>query len=183
MEAGRKDGPRAKERRGGGLRGRCLTRMTHRDWRAEVSLLPCFRLFQGCEFLFFTVPRGAPPTPTNITRTDACELGTPPNWGRCRGIGWEGACTMHRIFEPAINYNLASQRPELGEFLYWCGVQLIVFFLPVRSNVRAEQRPNRGTGCLHVWYCGPSPLELLHNKKGSKRKGPRSAELHRARGV
>lgn len=141
-----------------------------------------FSVVSGLWVSLFTVPRGAPPTHTNITKTDACELGTPPNWGRCRGIGWKGACTMHRIFEPAINYNLASQRPELGEFLCWCGVQLIVFFLPVRSNVRAERRPNRGTGCLHVWYCGPSPLELLHNKKGSNGKD-RALQIYTERGV
>lgn len=59
---------------------------------------------------------------------------------------------------------MASQRQGLGEFLCWSGLQLIVFFLPVRADVGAEQRPNRGTGCLLVQH-GLSPLELLHNIK------------------
>lgn len=78
---------------------------------------------------------------------------------------------MHRMFQPVINYHLASQRPVLGEFLCLCGVQLIVLFLPVRSKVGAERRANRVLGCLHVWYCGPSLLELLHNKRGTSGKG------------
>lgn len=38
--------------------------------------------------------------------------------GRWREMGWERhPFTLHRIFKPVINYNLASQRQGLGEFL------------------------------------------------------------------
>lgn len=39
-------------KRRGGPRGHCESRLTHRDFRAEVSLLPCVWLFWGCAFLF-----------------------------------------------------------------------------------------------------------------------------------
>lgn len=85
--------------------------------------------------------------------------------GRCREMGWERHPFARRwLIQPVINYNLASQRQGLGEFLCWSGLQLIVFFLLVQAKVGAEQRPNRGTGCLHVWRW-PSLLELLHNVK------------------
>lgn len=69
------------------------------------------------------------------------------------------------IIQPVINYNLASLRQGLGEFLCWSGSQLIVFFLPVEADVGAEPRPNRGTRCLHI-YCGPLLAKLLHNMNG-----------------
>lgn len=133
------------EKRRGGLRGRCWTTMTHRDGRAEVPLLPCSLVVSVQRISLFTVPRGAPPAHTHISETDAREVVTPQNLSRCRGPArGRHAFAMHRMFQPVINYNLASQRPVLGEFLCLCGVQLIVFFLPVRSKVRAECRPNRG---------------------------------------
>lgn len=55
MMSGRNRGKmdwRVKEGRRGGSRGRCESRLTHRDRRAEVSLLPCVWLFWGCVFLF-----------------------------------------------------------------------------------------------------------------------------------
>lgn len=147
MEAVRKDGLSGKERRreeaGYGVAAgrRWLTGMEGRRFHCCRVLW----LFRCSEFLFFTVPRGAPPAHTHISETDAREVVTPPNLSRCRGPArGRHAFAMHRMFQPVINYNLASQRPVLGEFLCLCGVQLIVFFLPVRSKVRAECRPNRG---------------------------------------
>lgn len=145
MDAVRKDGLSGKEKRRGGLRGRCWTTMTHKDGRVEVPLLPCSLVVSVQRISLFTVPRGAPPAHTHISETDASEALTPPNQSRCRGPARERhAFAIHRMFQPVINYNLASQRPVLGEFLCLCGVQLIVFFLPVRSKVRVEWRPSRG---------------------------------------
>lgn len=131
------------EKRGGGLRGRCWTTMTHRDGRAEVPLLPCSLVVSAQRISLFTVPLGDPPARTHISQTHASKVVTHPNPSRCRGPARSRhVFALHRMFQPVINYDLAWQRPVLGEFLCLCGVQLIVFFLPVRSKVRAEQRPN-----------------------------------------
>lgn len=77
------------------------------------------------------------------------------SYDRWRGMGWERHAFARRwIIQPVINYNLAWQRQGLGEFLCWSGLQLIVFFLPVQSNVRAEQRPN---GVLDAWTSDAGP--------------------------
>lgn len=146
-------------RRRGGLRDRCMSGLTH---RVEVSLLPCICLGVVC-FSLLALKKHIQHTHT-ITLHAVFFGGGGASWARCREVGWERhPLALRWIIQPAINYNLASQKQRMGEFL-WPGLQLIVFFLPERADVGAERGPSWGTGCLHVWR--GSSLVMLHNMKG-----------------
>lgn len=163
MEAVRKDGLIGREKRseeaGYGVAAgrRWLTGMEGRRFHCCLVL----RSFRCSKLFFFTVPQGDPPARTHIGQTDARWVVTPPNLSRCCGPArCRHVFATHRMFQPVINYDLASQRPVLGEFLRLCGEQLIVFFLPVRSRAGAERRPNRvldactsDTVALRCWNC------------------------------
>lgn len=154
-----------------------LTGMEGRRFHGSL-VLTCFGAVCVSLFLLLSLEKLLQQTPTK-QRHKYTSCGDTSE-GRCWGMGWERhALALHWIIQPVINYNLASQRHGLGEFLCWSGVQLIVFFLPVQSAVRAEQRPNRGTGCLHVWH-GPSLLGQLHNMKVFNENGRHSADSSRA---
>lgn len=81
-----------KEKRRGGSRGHCESSLTHRDCRAEVSLLPCVWVFLGglCVSLF-TGPGEAPPPHTHThaykhnLHTYMQAPGTPPEAGAENG--------------------------------------------------------------------------------------------------
>lgn len=158
-------------------RGHSESGLTHMDCRAEGSRLSCVWLFWGCVLLFLLAlqnPHPTSPSPhkhiykhdlyTHMhTLTQA--LGTTLEAGAEKWAEKGFHSFWRWIIQPVINYNLASLRQGLGEFLCWSGSQLIVFFLPVEADVRAEPRPNRGTRCLHI-YCGPLLAKLLHNMNG-----------------
>lgn len=59
-----------KKKRRGGSRGHCKSRLTHRDFRAEVSLLSCVWLFLVCVFLY-TGPVEASPQKRTHAHTQA----------------------------------------------------------------------------------------------------------------
>lgn len=139
----------------------------------------CCLLF-SCVSLF-TFPWEAPPIDTHKYDQHTCmqTMEASPKTG---GEVWTEK-GMHLLGAGFFNLWLIIIWPDKGRGWGNSSVgldcNLLCFSFPLQSNVRAEQRPNRGTGCLHVWR-RPSLLVLLHNMRFFNGEGLHSADSNRA---